>query len=99
MGRECDESVVAVTLGEKLPGIFDYLEAAVKGREFLIGDAFSVADISIACMLVNFEHARERLDKNRWPELARYAAAIHARPSIKSSIDEERRFLERQRAA
>ncbi|HLY07245.1 MAG TPA: glutathione S-transferase family protein [Rhizomicrobium sp.] len=99
MGRECDESVVAVTLSEKLPAIFDYLEDNVRGREFLIGDSLSVADIAVACMLVNFEHARETLDTKRWPELARYAAAMHARPSIKSSIDEERRFLERQRAA
>lgn len=99
MGRECDESIVAVTLNEKLPSIFDYLETAVARREFLVGDMFSIADIAIACMLVNFEHARESLDRSRWPELARYAAAIHARPSIKASIDEERRFLERLRAA
>jgi glutathione S-transferase len=99
MGRDCDESIVAVTLGEKLPAIFGYLESAAAGRKFLVGDTFSIADIAVACMLVNFEHARERLDKNRWPELARYAAAMHARPSFKASIDEERRFLERQRAA
>jgi len=99
MGRECDESIVAVTLGEKLPVIFDYLENAVCEREFLVGDTLSIADIAIACMLVNFEHARERLDRNRWPELVRYSAAIHARPSFQSSIAEERRFLERQRAA
>jgi hypothetical protein len=49
-------------------------------------------------MLVNFEHARERIDSDRWPELARYAAAMHLRPSIKASIDEERRFLERYAA-
>ena len=61
MGRECDESIVAVTLGEKLPAIFDYLENAVREREFLVGNTLSIADIAIACMLVNFEHARERL--------------------------------------
>jgi glutathione S-transferase len=99
MSLECDERIVAVTLGEKLPCIFDYLEASVKGREFLVGSTFSIADIAVACMLVNFEHARERVDSNRWPELARYSAAMHARPSLSSSIDEERRFLERQRAA
>ena len=77
--------------------IFDYLENAVRGREFLVGDTLSIADIAIACMLVNFEHARESLDRNRWPELVRYSAAIHARPSFQSSIAEERRFLERQR--
>ena len=99
MGRECDESVVALTLGEKLPAIFDYLEASVRGREFVVGDSFSIADIAIACMLVNFEHARETLDRNRWPELVRYAATIHARPSFQSTITEERRFLDRYRAA
>jgi glutathione S-transferase len=99
MGRECDETIVATTLGQTLPGIFDYLEAAIRGREFLVGDALSIGDIAIACMLVNFEHAREQLDHGRWPELARYAAALHARPSFQSPIDEERRFLQRQLAA
>jgi glutathione S-transferase len=99
MGRECDEGIVSITLAEKLPGIFDYLEDAVRGREFLVGDTFSIADISIACMLVNFNHARETLDRDRWPELARYAAVMHSRPSFKASINEERRFLERHRAA
>ena len=99
MGRECDESIVAATLNERLPLIFDYLESTVAGRKFLVGDTFSIADIAIACMLVNFNHARETLDASSWPELARYATAMHARPSIRSSVDEERRFLERQRAA
>jgi glutathione S-transferase len=99
MGRDCDESIVAVTLKDKLPTIFDYLETSVADREFLVGDAFSIADIAVACMLVNFHHARETLNSNRWPELARYVAAMHARPSIKASIDEERRFLERQGVA
>lgn len=98
IGGECDESIVVATLSEKLPGIFDYLESNVRGHEFLVGNAFSIADIAVACMLVNFEHARERLDRTRWPELARYSAAMHARPSFQSCIDQERRFLERQRA-
>lgn len=98
IGGECDETVVAVTLGEKLPAIFDYLEANLRGREFLVGDSFSIADIAIACMLVNFEHAREKLDRNRWPELVRYTAAIHARPSFEAPVAEERRFLERYAA-
>src|SRR5438552_1292354 len=79
MGRECDESIVAATLNERLPLIFDYLESTVAGRKFLVGDTFSIADIAIACMLVNFNHARETLDASSWPELARYATAMHAR--------------------
>ncbi len=99
IGGQCDEAVVATTLKEKLPPILDYLEKAVRGRRFLVGDAFSIADIAVATMLVNFSHAGEQLDAERWPELSRFAAEMHARPSFKVCIDEERRFLDRQRAA
>jgi glutathione S-transferase len=95
IGGQCDESVVAATIHEKLPPIFDYLEKSVGGRQFLVGETFSIADIGVATMLVNFEHAGERIDANRWPELARYIAEMHARPSFKACIDQERRFLER----
>lgn len=99
IGGECDETIVVATLKNRLPVIFDYLEKAATGRQFLIGDAFSIADISVAAMLVNFEHAGETLDTARWPELSRYAVDIHARPSFKVCIDHEHKIMERLRAA
>lgn len=99
IGGQCDETIVVTTLRDKLPAIFDYLERAVCKRDFLVGDAFSIADIAVAAMLVNFEHAGEALDSGRWPELSRYAAEVHARPSFKSCIDHERKIMERLRAA
>jgi hypothetical protein len=50
-------------------------------------------------MFVNFEHTGEKLDTGRWPNLARYIAMIHARPSFKAMLDEERPICERMRAA
>jgi glutathione S-transferase len=94
-----DENVVAATLKEKLPPLFGYLEREIGARKFLVGDALSIADISICTMLVNFEHAGEKIDPARWPELARYVDEIHARPSFKSCIDEETPFVQRMRAA
>lgn len=98
-GGACDETIVAETLTNKLPGSFDYLEKAVAGRQFLAGDEFSIADIAVGAMLVNFEHAGETLDDARWPELSRYAAEIHARPSFKFCLGGERKIMERIRAA
>ena len=50
-------------------------------------------------MFVNFEHAGETIDAKRWPKLAAYVARIHARPSFKAVLDEERPFVQRFRAA
>ena len=94
-----DENVVAATLKEKLPPLFGYLEREIGKRKFLVGEALSIADISICTMLVNFEHAGEKIDPARWPELARYVDEVHARPSFKACIDEEAPFVQRMRAA
>jgi glutathione S-transferase len=99
IGGECDEKIVTGTIRDKLPPIFDYLEKAVGRRQFLVGDGFSIADIAVATMFVNYGHAGETLDPKCWPNLDRYIADMHKRPSFESCIGDERRFLERQRAA
>ena len=99
IGGECDEAIVTGTIRDKLPPIFDYLDKTIGARNFLVGDAFSIADISVATMFVNYDHAGEAIDSKCWSNLHRYIAEIHARPSFGTCVDDERRFLERQRAA
>lgn len=99
MRQQPDEAVIRKTLDEIAPPIFDWLEKEIGTKKFFAGDAFSIADISMGTMFVNFEHAGEKLDPARWPNLARYIAMIHARPSFKAMIDEERPLCERVRAA
>jgi glutathione S-transferase len=94
-----DEAVVAATLKEKLPPLFTYLDKEIGARKFLVGDRFSIADISVCTMLVNFEHAGETIDPARWPQLFRYVNEVHARPSFKACIDEETPLVQRFRAA
>ncbi|HWA92281.1 MAG TPA: glutathione S-transferase family protein [Rhizomicrobium sp.] len=94
-----DEEVCRRTLTEKLPPLFDYLSKELGGNDYLVGNAFSIADISVATMLVNFEHAGGAIDAARWPNLAAYCKRLHARPSFKACIDEERPFIERVRAS
>jgi glutathione S-transferase len=95
---QTDETVCQATLTQKLPPLFDYLEKELGDREYLAGGAFSIADISVCTMLVNFEHAGETIDPSRWPKLAAYVARIHARASFRAFIDEERPYIERVRA-
>jgi len=97
--QQPDEAICASTLTDKIPPIFDYLEGEVGDREFLVGDTFTIADITVGTMLVNFEHAAETPDAGRWPKLAAYIKRIHERPSFTTCIEEERPLVARFRAA
>ena len=95
MRGQPDEAAVQKTLTEKLPPLFDHMELEVGNKEFLAGDMFSIADISIGTMIVNFNHAGEEIDARRWPKFAAYIRGIHARPSFKALIDEESPLIRR----
>lgn len=92
-GREPDVDKAKATVADALPPFLDYLESRVAGRDFVIGDALTLADISIASPFVNMQHAGFEVDAGRWPELGRYLGAILARPSFAGCIEGERRML------
>jgi glutathione S-transferase len=94
-----DESVCEAALRDHMPGIGDYLEKELGPREYLVGDAFSIADIAIGTMFVNVYHAGEVVDSGRWPNLAAYVARLHARASFQALIEEETPFVKRFRDA
>ena len=99
MRREPDEGVCQATLTEKLPPLFDYLEKEIGDREFLVGGQFSIADIAVGTMFVNFAHCGEAVDAARWPKLAAFVKRLHARPSFKALVDEEAPVIRNFRAA
>jgi len=90
MQQEPDEERLKKVAAEGYPPVFDYLEGELADREYLVGNAFSVADIATASPFVNFNHAGESVDPARWPKLAAYLEHIHSRPSFKACIEEEK---------
>ncbi|KMO29615.1 glutathione S-transferase family protein [Methylobacterium aquaticum] len=85
MNQPCDEAVVARCMTEELPRLFDYLDGQVDGP-FLVGGAFSLADISVATGFHNLHLAGEAVDPERWPRLASYVTGILERPSFRTAI-------------
>jgi glutathione S-transferase len=92
--KEPDEERVAEKLVEAEP-LFDYLDGEIGDRAVMVGKHFSVADIAIGSIFVNFEHGGERPDAGRWPRLAAYVDGLHARPSFKGIIEEEKASISR----
>ena len=76
---------------KKLFGQFDYLEAYLKGRKYLMGDNFTVADAYCFTILNWDQFVDLRLD--RWPALKTYVARIKARSKAQEAMQaEEKNF-------
>ncbi|MEZ4214971.1 MAG: glutathione S-transferase family protein [Myxococcota bacterium] len=90
MKIEPNEEIVRSALTERIPPVFDYLERRAPDGDGAIEGRFGIADIAVASPIVNFEHAGETIDAARWPRLAAWVARVHARPSFKKLIEEEK---------
>ncbi len=87
--QEPDQALIQQKLRDVEP-LFDYLEGELGDDDYLVGNRFSVADVAVGSILVNFRHAGEDVDARRWPKLRAYADRLHARPSFKSLIEAEK---------
>jgi glutathione S-transferase len=93
LGIEGDMAVADKAEKEALPPILDYLEGVIPASGFLVGDAFSLADIAVASPFVNGAHCGVFPDAATYPKLTAFLAAIHARPSMGDWIRRERQML------
>ncbi len=92
-GKEPDEEKALDTLNNRMPPFFDYLEAQIGDREFLVEDRFSIADIAVATSFVNMAHAGLAPDAKKWPQLTHFLERVHARDSFAECIAGERKML------
>jgi glutathione S-transferase len=86
-GKEPDIAAAKQSYAEKLPRPLDYLEGELDGSKFVVGDALSIADISIACQLVQFELVAGPLDSTRWPNVSGLVKRMTQRPSFGPCIE------------
>ncbi|MDP6830964.1 MAG: glutathione S-transferase [Alphaproteobacteria bacterium] len=68
---------------QKAPARFDWLDGVLADREFVAGDHYTVADITALCGVDFGKVIGLRVGDDR-PNLARWHAAVSARPSAKA---------------
>ncbi|MFM9852580.1 MAG: glutathione S-transferase family protein [Sphingomonadaceae bacterium] len=93
MGTEGDLAAADKAETEAFLPVCAYLEGVIPASGFLVGDAFSLADIAVASVFVNAAHAGMAVDATTYPKLTAYIAAIHARPSFAEWIRRERKMV------
>lgn len=73
-----------VALAERRLG---FVEAALAGKTYLLGETFSVADAYLFTVLNWLQHVG--MDIARWPNLAAYVGRVAARPKVQEALKAE----------
>ena len=77
--KEQRDEAVAAAHEAKLAGPFGVLEGALRGRSYLLGETFSVADLNLAAVLS--WALRCGIDLGKWPQATAWLQRCTARPA------------------
>jgi glutathione S-transferase len=87
--RVWDDEVVSATETRHLESLLvqrlDRLEAALAGRDWLVGDQYSIADLSVAPRVQMYPLVQLPLEPNRHPRVCAWLARVGARPAFRQS--------------
>jgi glutathione S-transferase len=72
---------------EKLKKAYDYVSNALKDKQYLMGDRFTVADAYMYTVL-NW-HKFIKIDMSPWPVLVEYQQRVAARPKVQEALRAE----------
>lgn len=86
-----DQREIDRVLTETAPTIFGYLEGEIAGG-YLVDDAFGIADIAVACNLINYRYLGFTIDAARHPKLARYADRVLEHKAFRAALAAEAPF-------
>lgn len=89
--RATDEARIQRSI-EALPPLQDYLENEV-GEGFLVGEALSIADLSVPSVFLNAHYAGYDVDAKRWPKLAAYLQRLWSHPLYAARREFEKKPL------
>jgi glutathione S-transferase len=70
---------------DRARGALDFVERALAGKDYLVGNEFSAADVMMGFTLVA-ARALGILDKT-YPQLGRYLARLEVRPAFKAAVE------------
>ncbi|HEY6964622.1 MAG TPA: glutathione S-transferase family protein [Erythrobacter sp.] len=80
-GEAPDLDKARETWAKQMPRLFDVLETRLRGQKYFGGYSYSIADITVACVLMQITLVAE-MPLERWPGLAANFAAMKALPLI-----------------
>jgi glutathione S-transferase len=88
LNKAPDEVLIQKSLTEMIPPRLRYLEAALQG-EYFAGTEFSIADIAVASILINYHYAGETVSEREYPRLHAWLRKVLRRESCRKAFETE----------
>ncbi len=79
----------------ELPRIFDYIESVAPNEGWLLGEAFTIADITVASMLCTLRYVGHGPNAATYPKTAAWHARALARPAWQAVAQKEAALMQR----
>ena len=95
IGQEPNHDLADKLEREEFPPLMDYMERIAPPSGFLVDDRLTLADIAVASVFVNMDHAKVDRLAGRYPRAVAYIDSILARPSFAPTIAAEKAMLSR----
>lgn len=90
MNQPTDEERLATILDDTLPECLNYLESVVPESGYLVGDALSIADLSVVTCFIQAQYGDYDVDGGAYPRLRRYLDQAYAAPLVTNRLESER---------
>lgn len=87
--REPDKAAIEEALGTEIPAFCDFLESRIAGRDYLVGDALSLADLAIGGAFLLLYHCGHEVDQAKTPEFSAYLQRLYTAEPFASIIRED----------
>ena len=91
-GKEPDLDKARANWAEQMPPVLKYLDGALGDAEFYAGDALSIADITVACVLMQIALVAE-MPLDDYPSLAAHFERMQKRASIAEPFAKANGFI------
>jgi glutathione S-transferase len=92
-GMTPDKDLIEKVLSERAPRYFAYLEGQIDG-DWLVGEAFSIADIAVGANLILLAYLGETVPAARYPALSAYFRRLLTMPVFVAQLADEKPFIE-----
>lgn len=94
-GDKPDLETAKKTWNERLPRIFDYLEACLDGDQYFVGNAYSLADIAVGAQMTFIDLVAGLPDAAHWPSLANHTTVMKTQPGFVENLSASQEKLSR----
>jgi glutathione S-transferase len=83
-----DQALIDKSVNEIIPPRFAYLEKSLSG-DWFAGKSFTIGDVAVASILLNYHYAGLELDADRYPRLCAFLERALARESFRRAFEAE----------